>query len=115
MSHTIRRGKRFFRHVVREPQPCRGAGRQVLHQHVGVLQQPAQQLGGPFVLQVQRQAFLAAVGPHEVRAQAVDAAVVGAREVAHARAFDLDHPCALVGQLAGAERRGDGVLERERR
>jgi hypothetical protein len=40
------------------------------------------------------------------------AGVVAAGEVAHARAFDLDHPRALVGQLAGAERRGDRVFQR---
>ena len=41
------------------------------------------------------------------------ASVVGAREIAHARALDLDHARAQVGQLAGAERRRDRVLQRD--
>ena len=65
------------------------------------------------LLQVQRQAFLGAVGPDEVRGQAAHALVVAAREVAAARALDLDHARAQVGQLARGERRGDGVFERD--
>ena len=44
-------------------------------------------------------------------ARPCDALVVAAGEVAGTGALDLDHPRAEVGQLPGAERRGDGVLE----
>ena len=75
--------------------------------------QPLQHLGGLRVLDVQRQAFLGAVGPDEVRGQAAHALVVAAREVAHAGALDLDDARAQVGQLARGEGRGDGVFERD--
>jgi hypothetical protein len=65
------------------------------------------------MLEVQRQALLAAVAPHEVRAQAVDAGVVGAGEITHTRPLDLDDARALVGELARAEGRRHRVLERD--
>src|SRR3569832_1367840 len=66
-----------------------------------------------FMLQVERQAFLRAIGPHEMRGLAAHAIVVGAREVAHAGALDLDHARAEIGQLPRAERRGDRMLQRD--
>ena len=89
------------------------AGREVLHQHVGLLEQAIQDLRRARVLQIEREAFLGAVGPHEVRSQAAHALVVAAREVAHAGTLDLDDARAEVGELARAERRRDGVLERD--
>ena len=62
------------------------------------------------MLDVERQALLRAVGPDEVRGQAAHALVVAAREVADAGTLDLDDAGAEVGELAGGERRGDGVL-----
>ncbi len=88
-----------------------GAGRQVLHQHVGRFQQAVHDPGRFVALQVQRQALLGAVGPDEVRGQPAHALVVAAGEVARARTFDLDDARAHVRQLAGAERRGDGVFQ----
>ena len=70
-------------------------------------------LGGFGMLHVEREAFLGAVGPDEVRREALHAGVVAAREVAGAGAFDLDDPGAEVGQLARRERRGNGVFERD--
>jgi hypothetical protein len=64
------------------------------------------------MLDVEREAFLRAVGPYEVRRQAAHARVVGAREIAAAGPLDLDDACAEIGELAGAERCGDRVLER---
>jgi len=98
---------------VREAHPRRGAGSEVLHQHVGTFEQPREDRRGLGVLEVERQAFLAAVGPYEVRREPLDAAVVAAREVAAAGTLDLDHARAEVGELAGAERRRDRVLERD--
>ena len=106
-------GVRFTQRVERQPHARRGARRQVLQQHVGAGQQVPQHRPRLGVLEVERQAFLAAVGPHEVRGLAPDARVVGAREVARAGALDLDHARPQVGQLAAGERRGDGVFERD--
>src|SRR5581483_11316959 len=65
------------------------------------------------MLHVERQAFLGAVGPHEMRGETLHAVVVGAREIAHAGTLDLDHARTEVGELARAERRRDRVLERD--
>ena len=97
----------------REAEARGRAGHQVLHQHVGPGDELAQHLGRPRMLEVEREAFLRAVGPDEVRGQAGDALVVAAGEVAAAGPLELDHPGAEVGELAGAEGRGDRVLERE--
>ena len=95
----------------RQPHPRGGAGGEVLHQDVGLGEQAAEDGRRVGVLQVEAEAFLAAVGPDEVRGQAFDARVVGAREGTDAVPLDLEHARAEVGQLAGAERRRDGVLE----
>ena len=102
-------GERF----VREPQPRGGARREVLHQHVGLREQAVEDRRRLRVLDVERQALLAAVRPDEMRREPAHAAVVGAREVADAGALDLDDPGAEVGELARAERRRDRVLERD--
>ena len=65
------------------------------------------------MLHVEREAFLGAVGPDEVRREAAHALVVAAREIAHAGPLDLDDARAEVGELARRERRGDRVLERD--
>ena len=83
MSQTISPG-----HVSRnapegQVQSCRGAGCEVLHQHVGVLQ-----VGG----------------------QAAHALVIRSREVTDTRPLDLDHARAEIRQLPRAEGGGDGVL-----
>ena len=91
---------------------ARGGSRsEVLHEHVGALEQPFEHDRRLGVLQVERQALLRAVRPDEMRGQPAHALVVGAREVAHARTLDLDHARAEVGELARAEGRGDRVLE----
>ena len=100
--------------VVAQAEARGGAGREVLHHHVGLLEHQAlEHLGGFGVLDVERQALLRAVGPDEVRGQAAHARVVAAREVADAGALDLDDAGAEVGELARRERRGDRVLERD--
>ena len=65
------------------------------------------------MLHVERQAFLGAVGPDEMRGQALHRAVVAARGVADAGALDLDHARAELGELARGERPGDDLLERD--
>ena len=100
--------------VVAQAQARCRAGREVLHHDVGLLHHQAlEHLGGLGVLHVEREAFLGAVGPDEVRRQAAHAFVVAAGEVAGAGAFDLDDAGAEVGELAGGEGRGDRVLQRD--
>ncbi len=100
-----------MQHLEGQPHPRGRARSQVLHQYVGLGQELVEHLGSGVLLHVQAQAFLRAVGPDEMRGQAVDPLVITAGEIAGTGPLDLDHPCAEVGQLARAERRGDGVLE----
>ena len=104
-------GKAFVQRLERQAHARGGARCQVLYQHVGTGQQAAEHLHRIVLLEVEGQAFLGAVGPDEMRGQAADPLVVATGKVTAAGAFDLDHPCAEVGELAGAERRGDGVLQ----
>ncbi len=97
--------------LVGQAQARGGARREVLHQHVGAGQQLLQQRQRLGLLEIEAEALLGTIGPDEVRRQAVDPLVVTAGEIADAGAFDLDHPRAEIGQLAGAEGRGDGVLQ----
>ena len=62
---------------------------------------------------VEREAFLRAVGPDEMRRQATHALIVAAREVAGLGAFDLDDARTKVSQLARGERRRDRVFQRD--
>lgn len=63
------------------------------------------------VLEVERDAALAAVQPGEPGRVAVDNAVVIAGEVALTAPLDFDDIGAEVGEMAGAERRRDRLLE----
>ena len=56
---------------------------------------------------------LAAVEPDEMTAHAVDVMIVFPGEVAAAGTLDLDHVGAHVGQVAAAQRRRDGVFQRD--
>ena len=97
---------------VGKPEARRGAGCEVLHDDVGLLAHQRFEYRLRFrVLHIQREAFLRAVGPDEMRREAAHALVVAAREVAHAGPLDLDHPRAEIRKLPRGERRGDRVLE----
>src|SRR4029077_7006689 len=91
------------------------AGRQVLHEDVRLLDQTLENRPGARMLHVEGDALLRAVGPHEVRREALDRVVIGTRRVARPRALDLDDACAKVGKLARGERPGDDLLERDDR
>ncbi|MDT4846926.1 hypothetical protein FQZ97_809700 [compost metagenome] len=108
-------GKARMQRLERQAHACGGARREVLHQHVGLGQQVVEHLRGLVLLEVESQALLGAVGPDEMGGDAGDALVVAAGEVSHARALHLDHPGAEIGQLAGAERCCDGVLQTDHR
>ena len=95
-----------------EPGARGGAGRKVLHEHVGARDHALQQHCVLGVLDVERDRLLAAVEPDEIGAVAVHHMIVAAREIAFA-ALDLDHPRAGIGEARGAERRRDRLLERD--
>ena len=90
----------------------RGAGSQVLDEHVGARDHALKQREIGRRLEVQRDRFLAAVDPDEVGGLAVDRAVVAACEIAFG-SLDLDDTRARVGQAAGAVGRGDRLLHRD--
>ena len=99
---------------VRETEARRRARCKVLNDDVGGLDdEPPKDHLRLRMLDVERQAFLRAIGPDEMRRETVDALVVAAREIAHAGPLDLDHPRAEVRELPRCERRGDRVLERD--
>jgi hypothetical protein len=64
------------------------------------------------VLEVERDGLLGAVEPDEVARQPVHGGVVVPGEVSPAGSLDLDDAGAEIGELAGRERRGDGLLAR---
>ena len=97
----------------RQPEPGRRTRRQVLHQHIGLAQQSLQQRRGFRMLDVERQALFRAIGPDEIGRLAEHPLVIGAGEIADLRAFDLDHAGPLVGQMAGADRCGHGMFQRQ--
>jgi hypothetical protein len=97
--------------IRREAEALRGARREVLNENVCASHEPRKDLCGVRVLHIERQAFLRAVEPHEISRLSFDGLVVIAREIADCRALDLDHSSAQVRELAGGERRGDGLLE----
>src|SRR3569832_544854 len=66
-----------------------------------------------FMLHVVCLVFFRVFGPLVLCGLVALAIVVGAREVAHAGALDLDHARAEIGQLPRAERRGDRMLQRD--
>ena len=96
----------------RRAEAIRRAGRQVLHEHVGALEEPRQHRLRGGLLEIERQRFLRAIEPDEVARQSADGLVVAAREVPAVGPLDLDHARAEVGELARRERRGDRLLDR---
>jgi hypothetical protein len=91
--------------------PRRGAGRQVLHQHVGTVQQLVHHASALGLLEVKGQRLLTAVEPHEVARLAMHGTVVTPGEVAALGTLDLDHPRTQVGELSGGVRRGPRLLQ----
>ena len=93
------------------PRPSRSAARrEVLHEHVGALQQPEHRLDVARGLEVEGDALLGPVEPHEVARHPVHGLVVAAREVPGAGPLDLDHPRAEVGEVPGGQRGGHRLL-----
>ena len=76
-----------------------GARPLVVDEHVGTIEQRVECRAVALGLEVEHDAPLAAIQPHEVGAEAVDGRVVGAREITRAGSFDLDDVRAKVGQM----------------
>ena len=93
--------------------PSGRGGRQVLHEHVRSGHQPVEDGTVLGILQVQLNALLAPVGPHEECGRAAHRTVVVTGEVALAGALHLEDAGAEVGQLAGGERRSNRRLQRD--
>ena len=89
--------------LVAEPEPRHDARAELLDQHVGAFDQRLKLGAIRFALEVEHQAFLAAVEQREHRALAVETRLVMAQVLA-ARPLDLDHLGAGLGQQQGGER-----------
>jgi hypothetical protein len=94
-----------------EPEAVGGARGQVLDEHVGGVDEPAEEVAVTGFLDVELDALLAPVEPDEVAGLAERGPVVAAGKVTAAGPFDLDDPRAEVGELTGGERGGHGLLE----
>jgi hypothetical protein len=88
-----------------------GAGAEVLHDDVGLLEQLLEDLALLVVLEVERDAFLAAIDRREIGRLAVDERPVGAGVVAALGRLDLDHPRAHLGHQQGAVGAGKDARE----
>ena len=106
------RGMRLAQLRGAEPEPFDSARREVVQEDVRLLHQPGEDLLRLRVLHVQSQAFLRAVDPDEVRGEPFHRGVVRPCRVAAGRPLDLDDARAELGELAGGERSGDDLLER---
>jgi hypothetical protein len=84
---------------------------EVLHEHVRLREHRVQERAVLGVLDVERDALLAPVEPHEVAGHPLHRLVVAAGEVPAARTLDLDHACTEVGQLAGGEWGRHGLFQ----
>ena len=97
-----------------EPHAVERAGREILHQHVALLDQPVEDFLALGVLGVDRDRALDAVEHGEIEAVgALHVAQLAARDVADAGPFDLDHVGAHIGEQlrAGRSRLHVGEVE----
>ena len=97
--------------VCAQTQTVRRPGCEVLEEDVGTVDQTPHDRNSLRGLEVDRDRLLAAVEPDEMRSGAVHDVVVAAGEVAAVDAFHLDHPRAEVGEVAGGQRCGNGLLD----
>ena len=99
-----------------EAEPFEHAGAEVLHQHVGPLDEPDQDVLVGLVLEVERDRLLVAVGAEEVRrlarvGLADERRPPAAGVVAAAGRLHLDHPGTEVAEHLGGVRPGEGPGE----
>ena len=84
---------------------------QVMDEYIGASDHRVEQREIVAAPQIETDRFLAAVQPDEISTLTTDNPIVAARKVSLGR-LDLHHPRAEVSEPAGAERCGDGLLER---
>src|SRR5215510_7225713 len=97
-----------------QPHAVERAGREILHQHVAVLDQPIEDLLALGMLGVDGDRTLVAVEHGEIEAVgAFDVAQLATRDIAHAGPLDLDHVGAHIGEQlrAGRARLHVGEIE----
>ena len=101
-------------HVAAEAEPLHRAGPEVLHEHVGPIDERQKRLPIDRILQIEREALLAAIDAGEVAALAArqEGAVLPG-VVAAVGPLDLHHLRAQVSQDHGAERAGQDPREVE--
>src|SRR3546814_376844 len=89
-------------------------GRQILDEHVGRGDDPAEKRSVGSVLDVKRDRLLAPVEPGEIGAFAMYDIIIASREIALGT-LDLYDPGTRIGETRGAKRRGDGLFKRDDR
>src|SRR5688572_21538821 len=94
-----------------EAKPVEGAGGEVLHDNIGGCDESLRGRHSALFTQVQAYAPLVAVEPGEVSGSAVDRAVVATGEIALADALNFNYVRTEVGEVTGAERPRDRLLE----
>ena len=99
--------------IVAEAKTFDGAGGEVVEEDVGAGEQAGEDVASFGLLEVEDDAAFAAVEPGEICGKAVEDVIVVACEVAAIWALDFDDVGTEVGELAGAEGSGDGLLESE--
>ena len=96
---------------VTEAERVHRPGPQVFDHDVGARSEPAEQRFAVLGLQIEGDAALVAVEPHEVRALVAEERSRRAREVAAARVLHLEDLSAQIGELHPAERDGHEVAD----
>src|SRR3546814_6233281 len=89
-------------------------GRQILDEHVGRGDDPAEKRSVGSVLDVKRDRLLAPVEPGEIGALAMYVIIIASRALALGT-LDLYDPGTRIGETRGAMRRGDGLFTRDDR
>ncbi len=88
-----------------------GAGREILDEHVGALEEARENRRRLRPLEIERHRLLRSIQPDEVAREPFHRRVVMACEVAFVRTLDLDDARAEVGELPRRERRGHRLLD----
>ena len=113
ISHAIRCGWARWRPSALTPAALARRGRQVLDEDVGAGNEGVERRPIRRIRQIELEALLAAVGPHEIRRLTVHGRVVAPGEVTDAGSLDLEHGRTQVGEVTRCQRRSDGVFERD--
>src|SRR6185437_9113129 len=96
-----------------QPEALHGTGDQVLQEDVRLRYERVEDRAVPRVLDVELDALLAPVEPHEVARVAVHGAVVLAREVTDPGTLHLDDTRTQIREMPGRQRSGDRLLQRD--